>query len=266
MSKKHWILIKRGLSQDPKHREQMGNAIWVYMHILDRADWETGIVYDWKDNDEADDMSLNVRTMRKWRRELAEAGYITCIQEQYGQKIIIHNWVNPRTYSGEVLNEIQGDTESVPQKEAQGDTQGYMQGDTQGSINRVTPTYTSLTSNQESVKSAKAKPKRPKANTVPELVLFRAVTERYPPGVLHEVVKGLVHDVGERLGREPTKDDLSAFYLEWTGRGYNPQSIKWLEEWAVSGVIPQNGKKPLTQPRGVTVAQSWLQKRQGANG
>ena len=51
MSKKNWIFIKRGLSEDPKHRERMGMAIWLFMHICDAADWETGKVYDWRDKE-----------------------------------------------------------------------------------------------------------------------------------------------------------------------------------------------------------------------
>ena len=156
MSKKNWIMIKRGLSQDAKHREAIGQAIWCYMHIIDRADWETGIVYDWKDKDEADDMGVNVRRLREWRRNLDEAGYITCKQEQYGQKIIIHNWTNPRAYSGEVLNK-QGYKKTAPQKEAQGSPQGSPQ----GSIKVVTPTYSSI--NQESLSERKQKAEERKA-------------------------------------------------------------------------------------------------------
>lgn len=136
MGKKNWIMIKRGLSQDPKHRERIGQAIWCFMHIIDRADWETGIVFDWKDKDEADDMGVNVRTLREWRRILDESGYITCKQEQYGQKIVIHNWTNPRNYSGDVLNPFsQGDKKTEPQDTPQGDTQGNRKD--------VTPTYSS---------------------------------------------------------------------------------------------------------------------------
>jgi len=151
VTKKHWIYIKRGLSQDPKHRERIGQAIWCFMHIIDRADWETGIVYDWKDKDEADDMGVNVRTLREWRRSLDENNYITCLQEQYGQKITIHNWINPRDYSSEVLNQLpQGDNITEPQDDAQDTPQGY----TQGNRKDVTPTYKS--------KNQKSKVKEPK--------------------------------------------------------------------------------------------------------
>ncbi len=36
-----------------------GEAISLSLHILDRAEWQTGIVYDWRDGDEAADTGLN---------------------------------------------------------------------------------------------------------------------------------------------------------------------------------------------------------------
>ena len=141
MAKKNWIYVKRGLSENPKHRAQMGECIWLYLHIIDRADWETGTAYDWKDEQEAADMGMPVRTLREQRRKLDEQGYINCKQRQYGQDIVITKWINPRDYSGKVLNE--GGSETSPKEDEQGDTQGYIQGDTQGSTQDVTPTSNS---------------------------------------------------------------------------------------------------------------------------
>lgn len=137
MSKKHWIYIKRGLSEDGKHRAQMGECIWLYMHIIDRADWETGIAYDWKDEQEAADMGMPVRTLREQRRKLDEADYITCRQKKYSQDIVIKRWINPRDYSSKVLNQgnIQGDALLSPSED-----ESYTQGYTQGSTQDVTPT------------------------------------------------------------------------------------------------------------------------------
>ena len=50
MSKKTWIKVKRGLLA-PKHRELLGVRFWLYMYLLDKTEWETGIVYGWKDKD-----------------------------------------------------------------------------------------------------------------------------------------------------------------------------------------------------------------------
>ena len=140
MSKKNWISVKRGLSEDPKHRQAMGEAVWLFLHIIDAADWEKGIVYDWRDCDVANDMSLSQRTVRDWRQRLQDAGYIKCEQRQHSLDVIIHNWTDPRSYSGKVLNKKQGDTAASP-SEIQGDTQGDTEGDTQGTRqSRVNPT------------------------------------------------------------------------------------------------------------------------------
>lgn len=134
--KKQWISVKCGLSRDPKHRQAMGESIWLFLHILDIASWDDGIAHDWKDDAAAEDMGMPVRTLREHRRKLAESGYITCLQKQYTQDIIIHNWTNPREYNGQVYNQKQGDNKT----EAQKDKQGYIQGDIQGDTKDVTPT------------------------------------------------------------------------------------------------------------------------------
>lgn len=143
MAKKNWIYVKRGLSENPKHRAQMGECIWLYLHIIDRADWEAGIAYDWKDEQEAADMGMPVRTLREQRRKLDDLGYISCFQLKHSQNIIIRKWVNPRDYSGKVLNDFEGGSETSPTEEVKGDTEGYIKGDTKGSTQDVTPTSNS---------------------------------------------------------------------------------------------------------------------------
>jgi hypothetical protein len=136
--KKQWISVKCGLSRDPKHRQAMGESIWLFLHILDCASWDDGIVHDWKDEAEAEEMGMPVRTLREHRRKLDELGYIDCKQKQYTQDIIIRNWTNPREYSGKVYNKPQSDTESEASN-----PQGYIQGYIQGNRKDVTPTLES---------------------------------------------------------------------------------------------------------------------------
>lgn len=128
MSKKHWIYIKRGLSEDPKHRAAMGECVWLYMHIIDRADWETGIAFDWKDKEEAADMSLPLDTLRRQRQKLEEGDYIRCFQKQYSQEIKIMEWRNPRDYGCEVKNPRNQGMDETPPSETQGLNQGLNQG------------------------------------------------------------------------------------------------------------------------------------------
>jgi hypothetical protein len=138
MSKKNWIYLKRGLSEDIKHRNAIGECIWLFIHIIDYADWETGIVYDWKDDLVSSEMTMPVTTLRKQRRKLEEQGYIAIQQKQHSLNIIVNNWTSPRDYSGKVLNP-QGD-HLLPPSTDQGDRQGDRQGVTQ----TVTPTSDSI--------------------------------------------------------------------------------------------------------------------------
>jgi hypothetical protein len=147
--KKQWISVKCGLSRDPKHRQAMGESVWLFLHILDVASWDDGIAHDWKDEAAAEDMGMPVRTLREHRRRLDELGYITCKQKQYTQDIIVHNWTNPREYSGQIYN--QGDIKKEASK-FQGDTQDYIQGDTQGNRKHVTPTYNSNNKESNTIK------------------------------------------------------------------------------------------------------------------
>jgi hypothetical protein len=118
------------------------------------------------------------------------------------------------------------------------------------------------TSTHPPLKKRSAKPSAPRANDFPSNVIYREVTERYPAKAnWHDVLK-FIDGVSQRLGRTPTKEDLSPFYSAWCGMGWNANSINWLE-YAVKGVMPgKNGSKP----NGISVAQSWLaQKEQELN-
>lgn len=157
--KKQWISIKCGLSRDPKHRRAMANSIWLFMHMLDLADWDTGTITDWRDEAEAEEMGMELRTLREQRRELNELGYITCKQKQRGQSIVIHNWTNPREYTGEIYNRKQGDNKVSPKS---GSVQGYVQGYAQGSIKNVTSTSSpntkeSINDDDEGARAKKSK-------------------------------------------------------------------------------------------------------------
>jgi len=148
MAKKNWIYIKRGLSEDPKHRAQMGECIWLFLHIIDRADFETGIAYDWKDAQEAAEMSMSLPTLRHQRRKLEELGYITAKKGMHKQDLIIHNWTNPRDYSGKLNNKKQSDNPLSPESDNQSDNQSYNQSDNHPSSQVNTPTSNSESDSQ----------------------------------------------------------------------------------------------------------------------
>lgn len=67
----------------------------------------------------------------------------------------------------------------------------------------------------------------------PEIQLYRAIVGRYPSAVNYDEV------IAAAAGR--TREQLEPFYREWSARGYNPASIKWLTEWSINGIPGKNG-------------------------
>ena len=112
-------------------------------------------------------------------------------------------------------------------------------------------------------------PKPLKANQIPEVVLFRSVTKRYPPSVNNENVISSVQKVKERLGREVTTEDLLPYYSTWTGNGWNQFSINWLD-YAVKGELPTPRKvvqkTNASEPRGFDAGRKFLERQGFTNG
>ena len=104
MARKTWIKVKRGLLE-PKHIERLGVRFFLYLYYLDQADWEQGAVLFYRDRDAADELGIPISTVRKQRVKLEDDGYISCLQKKDHQRITIHNWTNPREYSGKIYNE-----------------------------------------------------------------------------------------------------------------------------------------------------------------
>ena len=111
-NKPQWMKIHSGINE-PKHREAMGKRIWFFMHLIDKCNWKTGIVENYTDAQGAIDMQMSKNTLRTWRRELVELGYITCRPAHQGQKIVIHKWRNPREVNPEQIN-IRGGSKLTP--------------------------------------------------------------------------------------------------------------------------------------------------------
>jgi len=138
MAKKTWIKVKRGILE-PKHRRKLGQAWYLYLYMLDLTNWEDGIIYDWKDKDVAADMEIPINTLRDHRRKLEDELYIKTKIKKYGLEITINNWTNPREYSGEVYNQIEGNEITEP-CESEGYTESDTESDTE-STEKLTPLH-----------------------------------------------------------------------------------------------------------------------------
>ena len=138
--RKTWVKVKRGLITDPKHRLTLDTNIWLYLYMLDIADWETGKIVDWHDKAAADELEMPLNTIRYQRRKLEDRLYISCLQLPRRQEITIRNWVNPREYSGKVYN--QGDNPLPPPDdyEFEGDNESHNESHNE-STNGLTPLH-----------------------------------------------------------------------------------------------------------------------------
>jgi len=105
--KKTWIKIRSGLLT-AEHKARIENNLWLYLHIIDRADWETGKIFEWNDRDAADHFTVSIHTIRKQRRALEAEGYISSLLRPHCLEITVHNWIDPRRYDQHVLNEREG--------------------------------------------------------------------------------------------------------------------------------------------------------------
>lgn len=106
-----------------------------------------------------------------------------------------------------------------------------------------------------------------KPPTPPEVLLFRSVTERYPPKPNFDDVVNSIRVMQHRLQRPATKEDLKPFYAAWCHKGYKPINLSWLE-WAETGQIPVNGNwKPRAQePKAFDAIRQFMASQEAING
>lgn len=236
MAKKHWIYIKRGLSEDPKHRAAMGECVWLYMHIIDRADWETGIAYDWKDKEEAAEMSMPVDTLRRQRQKLEELGYIRCIQKQHSQDIVILEWRNPRDYGSVVINpRVQGSHEQPP-SEFQGGNQGSNEGGNQGQAQVQTPTSTSESESSSMGGGGLTEEELSQANAMVDAIIGNSKKVKYDNrDLIPEPYLGFCDLYVELTGQKPTKrvlNDWIAGFSDYVSEGLQLKDIRAAYQYA----------------------------------
>jgi hypothetical protein len=95
-----WIKVRSGILE-PKHRKAIGACWQLYLYMLDKADWETGIITGWTDKTAADDLEMSLVTLRYQRRHLENECYIKTIQTGNSQQITIEKYENPSEKSAQ---------------------------------------------------------------------------------------------------------------------------------------------------------------------
>jgi hypothetical protein len=253
--RKTWIKVKRGIL-DPKHIVGLGQAWYLYFYILDQADWDTGMIPEWKDEYAAEDLNKQVGTIREHRKYL-EGKYISCKKNQHSQTITIFNWTDPRRYDGEILNQFESTDfseplfESSPQSspqtilvQAQNSVPSYSHITTLPH-NKDIDIYTEVNSDtvyepcdEDGNPIKERKKKKEPADfrfSHPAYVSYRRLMGTRP-------AKEMVDKIIELIGENPDELKLSSARMEWVDRGYNKQSYKWLE-WYRDGIPARAFKK-----------------------
>ena len=128
MSRKTFIKVRPGIL-DPEHRVAIGDAIYLYLYILNRADWKTGKIYDWRDKDAAEDLGYHIQSIRAQRVKLSPK-YILVEQKKYHLEITVLNWEDPRkkldheSDSKRSLSPVESDSQSDSNGDSQSDSNG----------------------------------------------------------------------------------------------------------------------------------------------
>lgn len=76
MSENDFFYVDAEIFTNPIHRKKMGQAVWLYLWIIDKADPETGLVPNYSDEMAAKAMGCPLSTARKYRAMLEKHEYI----------------------------------------------------------------------------------------------------------------------------------------------------------------------------------------------
>jgi hypothetical protein len=88
-----WIHLWGGLVRDPtgKHHRAIKQAVWLYLYLLQGANWKTGLLFR-RIATIAAEMGLNPRTIERWLRTLRKRGYIRTVSNGRTLNISITKW------------------------------------------------------------------------------------------------------------------------------------------------------------------------------
>lgn len=88
-----WVHLWAGLVRDPtgKHHRAIRQAVWLYLYLLEGANWKTGLLFR-RIATIAAEMGLNHRTIERWLRNLRKGGYIRTISNGRTLNISITKW------------------------------------------------------------------------------------------------------------------------------------------------------------------------------
>lgn len=202
-----FVMIDRRPIENPK---MSWKAKGLLAYLLSRPD-------DWviRFRDLVNRSPDGAHTVRAAMKELKDAGHVQVRAEREGGRV--KQWV----YVIKELPDV--DFQQVEKQQVENQT---------------------YTNNKDLNKKKLKVAATPKPPTPQEVQAFRKATRKYPNSANYPDVVTSVRKVMARLGKENIEDividELSKFYRRWTGKGYNPFNLAWLE-WAEAGTVPTDG-------------------------
>ena len=255
--KRTWIKVQRGLIA-PKHRTTMGARIWLYLYILDRADWETGIIHEWTDQDVAEELDMKTRTVKQQRQQLEADGYIICQRRWQCQEIRVINYYGPKPNSHTGIPDVRIDNNKdipVVPIDVPMDSHSDIHSDIHSVTKFVPPSLRSDIIYQKK-KPIPTTPKEAVENY--ELNLFKQVCNRLPGRKDYVLVIETIQLLLQQHEEAELIPYLTKFWVAWKGRGYKSSNLAWLTEWAVNDEIPEKTGKSKVETDGLpSAAEAW---------
>ncbi len=86
-----WAPLRKGLFTDPKHRDKIGTAIWLYGYLHQVADWETGRLTI-KVARICKETGMGTRTVKRHLQDLRKNEYIEVTRRPHDLGIQITKW------------------------------------------------------------------------------------------------------------------------------------------------------------------------------
>ncbi|MFN2152866.1 MAG: hypothetical protein ACK2T5_14780 [Anaerolineales bacterium] len=204
MTLKTFIKVKPGILS-AKHCQAIGQALWLFLYILDQADWEQGSLEGYTDAEAAQELGMSRITIRRWRMRLVEHNYITCRQTLHSQILYVHNWSDPRQkWGAESPDETRyGAQDIVPAQHPE--------------IQAAAPENDRDHEMLEQFVQITGMLTFPSKSREQDLTRLRAIAKA---------------NHGDAVGY------CARFFQEWRRRGYAKSNTAWLD-WAVAGEIPR---------------------------
>ena len=232
--KRTFIRVKRGILE-PKHRHNLGGAIFLYLYMLDIVNWEDGIIHEWIDQAAADELEMPLPTVRSQRRQLEDNLYIRTTQHKRYLEIEILKWESP------IKGDNKGDSLLSPLT-----SKGDNKGDNKGNqiltrLHRVSD-YQTIRLKEEEESDDPEPEFVPLSVSDPELAVYVGVTGfvAMPSGYTKSndnaraTIRALLKKHG---GVNGAVDYLRPFWVEYRKRKLPAAQYYWLD-WAITGEIP----------------------------